>query len=72
MSMTHKGSVKELQKVIAPVRAAGWFVRHQLWSLGYYDERGQRVELARGNGQTPRGVEAVYRAAVQRWKEARK
>lgn len=67
--MKHKDSVEELQKLIAPVRAVGWFVRHQLWALGYWDAAGQRVQLARGNGTTKRGTLAVYRDAVRAWRE---
>jgi hypothetical protein len=46
--MNHNQSVRLLQGVVAPHRAVGWFIRGELWVLGYWKD-GQRIELARGH-----------------------
>ncbi len=69
--MTHTDARKEFQKVVAPKVVAAWFIRHQLFALGYYDEAGSRVELARGDGTTPRGVKAILREATRRFRSGK-
>lgn len=64
--MKHDDSVKALQQVVEPHRAVGWFVRHQLWTLGVWKD-GQRVALAQGDRKN-RGVKRTLTAAVRAWR----
>jgi len=65
--MNHDGSVKELQRHLKQHRAAGWFIRHGIWALGYYDDNGQRIALARidTHGNSKRAVERVTKEAIR-------
>jgi hypothetical protein len=61
--LQHHDSVKALRKVVAPRKAVGWFIRKNVWALGYW-EAGQRIELARGED-----TRRVFAQAVRAFKQ---
>lgn len=68
--MSHKQSVDGLQKVVAPMRATGWFIRGRIWVLGYWKD-GQRHELARGDDHSHRDAERILREAIRAFRKER-
>lgn len=62
--MKHDDARKALQDALGGRRAVSWFIRGEIFVLGYFDADGKRVELARGDrGES--GTKRVLTAAIR-------